>query len=73
MDYPINIFYREEDEGNVTDIPDLDPCSPFGDTSEEALREIEAEAWTKAAKAEGKSKSSEQRSRPKSFRNAVPP
>ncbi len=40
-DYHINIFYSEEDEGYIADIPDLDCCSAFGNTPEEALAEVE--------------------------------
>ena len=40
-DYHINIFYSEEDEGYIADIPDLKACSAFGDTPEEALREVQ--------------------------------
>ncbi len=29
-DYHINLFYSEEDEGYVADIPDLKHCSAFG-------------------------------------------
>lgn len=39
-DYHINIFYREEDEAYIADIPDLKYCSAHGDTPEEALREV---------------------------------
>jgi predicted RNase H-like HicB family nuclease len=55
-DYHINIFYSEEDEGYIADIPDLKYCSAFGDTPEEALREvlIAKEAWLEAAQAENK-------------------
>ena len=55
-DYHINIFYREEDEGYIADIPDLKYCSAFGDTPEEALNEvlIAKEAWLEAAQAENK-------------------
>jgi predicted RNase H-like HicB family nuclease len=55
-DYHINIFYSEEDEGYIADIPDLKYCSAFGDTPEEALREvlIAKEAWLAAAQAESK-------------------
>ena len=46
-DYHINIFYSEEDESYVADIPDLKYCSAFGDTPEEALTEVQIakEAW----------------------------
>ncbi len=49
-DYHINIFYSEEDEGYIADIPDLKYCSAFGDTPEEALREvlIAKSAWLEA-------------------------
>ena len=55
-DYHINIFYSEEDEGYIADIPDLEACSAFGSTPEEALREVNAakQAWLEAARAEGK-------------------
>jgi predicted RNase H-like HicB family nuclease len=55
-DYLINIFYSDEDEGYIADIPDLDTGSAFGNTEEEALREVKLakEAWIEAAKAEGK-------------------
>jgi predicted RNase H-like HicB family nuclease len=55
-DYHINIFYSEEDEGYIADIPDLKYCSAFGSTVEEAVREvlIAKATWLEAAKAEGK-------------------
>ncbi|MFH1038972.1 MAG: type II toxin-antitoxin system HicB family antitoxin [PVC group bacterium] len=55
-DYHINIFYSQDDEGYIADIPDLDACSAFGITPDEALREVEIarEAWLKTAAAEGK-------------------
>jgi len=55
-DYHINIFYSEEDEGYIADIPDLKVCSAFGTTPEEALREVQLAkaAWFEAARAEGK-------------------
>ena len=55
-DYHINIFYSDEDEGYIADIPDLEACSAFGNTAEEALREVKTakDAWIESAKAEGK-------------------
>ena len=55
-DYHINIFYSEEDGGYIADIPDLDACSAFGNTPEDALAELEKakKAWLKAAKKAGK-------------------
>ena len=54
-DYHINIFYSEEDAGYIADIPDLDTCSAFGATPEEALAEVERarSAWIAAARAAG--------------------
>jgi predicted RNase H-like HicB family nuclease len=54
-DYHINIFYSEADEGYIADIPDLKACSAFGDTPEEALKEvlIAKVTWIEAALAEG--------------------
>ena len=50
-DYHINIFYSDEDGGYIADIPDLDACSAFGSTAEEALAEVERAktAWIAAA------------------------
>ena len=55
-DYHINIFYSEENGGYIADIPDLDSCSAFGDTPEQALAEVARakEAWLEAARAAGK-------------------
>lgn len=55
-DYHINIFYSAEDEGYIADIPDLKACSAFGDTPEDALREVEVAktAWLEAAHKHGK-------------------
>ena len=55
-DYHINIFHSEEDDGYIADIPNLEDCSAFGETPEEALRQLEIAraAWLEAARAEGK-------------------
>jgi len=55
-DYHINIFYSDEDQGYIADIPDLETCSAFGSTPDEALRELDIakKAWIDAANAEGK-------------------
>jgi predicted RNase H-like HicB family nuclease len=39
-DYHINVFYSEEDECYIADIPDLKYCSAHGETPEEAVREV---------------------------------
>lgn len=38
--YAIEIFYSEEDEGHMAIVPELPECSAFGETEEEALKEI---------------------------------
>jgi predicted RNase H-like HicB family nuclease len=51
-DYHINLFYSDEDEGYIADVPDLEACSAFGRTPEEALAEMEIAkaAWLTAAR-----------------------
>jgi len=55
-DYHINIFYSEEDKGYIADIPDLESCSAFGETPEDALKEVQKakELWLQVARAENK-------------------
>ncbi len=55
-DYHINIFYSDEDGGYIADIPDLEACSAFGATPDEALAEVEKAkaAWLAAARDAGK-------------------
>ena len=55
-DYHINIFYSEEDEGYVADIPDLRHCSAFGESPAEALAEVlkARDAWLESARVNGK-------------------
>jgi len=55
-DYHINIFYSDEDGGYIADIPDLEHCSAFGDTPEQALAEVARAkaAWLEAAREAGK-------------------
>ncbi len=54
MDYHINIFFSEEDEGYIADIPDLPGCSAYGKTPEEALKELTLvkTAWLETANLE---------------------
>ncbi|MCB2261576.1 MAG: type II toxin-antitoxin system HicB family antitoxin [Candidatus Thiosymbion ectosymbiont of Robbea hypermnestra] len=56
QDYHINIFYSEEDEGYIADIPDLKVCSAFGETPDKALAEvlIAKEGWIETARSNGK-------------------
>lgn len=55
-DYHINIFYSEENEGYIADIPDLKHCSAFANTPEEALHEAlkAKKAWLETAQANNK-------------------
>ncbi len=55
-DYHINIFYSDEDGGYIADIPDLPYCSAYGDTPEEALKEIliAKAAWLESARSVNK-------------------
>jgi predicted RNase H-like HicB family nuclease len=54
-DYHINIFYSEDDEGYIADIPDLKSCSAFVESPQEALREvlIAQRLWLEEAKSSG--------------------
>ena len=56
-DYHINIFFSEEDGGYIADIPDLEACSAFGSTPNDALKQVEIAkaAWLETARSEGKS------------------
>lgn len=55
-DYHINVFYSEDDEGYIADIPDLKHCSAFGKTQEEALNEVlkAKDAWLESARSNNK-------------------
>ena len=55
-DYHINIFWSEDDDCYVADIPDLAFCSAFGSTPEEALAELRTarELWLEVAHEDGK-------------------
>ncbi len=55
-DYHINLFYSDEDEGYIADVPDLESCSAFGRTPEKALAEMEIAktAWLAAARDSGR-------------------
>jgi len=53
--YPATVFWSSEDEGFIAIAADLPGCSAFGETREEALRELEPaiSAWIDAACAAG--------------------
>jgi predicted RNase H-like HicB family nuclease len=54
--YPINVFWSDEDEAWVADVPDLDYCSAIGDTPHEAVSEVKVanEAGLEAARSSGR-------------------
>ncbi len=51
-EYHINLFYSDEDECWVADLPDFQYCSAFGDTPQEALAEllVAKELWLDTAR-----------------------
>lgn len=51
-EYHINVFWSDEDQSWVADIPDLAHCSALGSTPQQALREVpEAkQAWLASAR-----------------------
>jgi predicted RNase H-like HicB family nuclease len=55
-DYHINVFPSDEDGGYIADIPDLEACSAFGRTPEEAVAEVNRakEAWLQTAREAGR-------------------
>ncbi len=56
MKYTIGIFYSEEDEGYIAVVPELPGCSAFGETPEEALKEVQIAIglWLEAAEKIGR-------------------
>ena len=54
--YPINVFWSVEDDSWMADVPDLAYCSAVGDTSHEAVAEVEIAiaAWLEAASSSGR-------------------
>ena len=54
-DRHINVFWSDEDNCYIADIPDLEYCSAHGETPEEALREVlvAKRAWLAVAKERG--------------------
>jgi predicted RNase H-like HicB family nuclease len=55
-DYHINVFFSDEDDCYIAAIPDLEGCSAFGDSSEEAVHEVEVakRLWLEVAREIGK-------------------
>ncbi|OCC16580.1 hypothetical protein DBT_0398 [Dissulfuribacter thermophilus] len=55
LPYPVVVFYSDEDEGYIATVPDLKGCSAFGNTPDEALKEIKIamELWIQTCKESG--------------------
>jgi predicted RNase H-like HicB family nuclease len=54
--YHINLFWSDEDEAWIADVPDLTYCSAHGATPEEVLREVRVamQAWLEAQREAGR-------------------
>lgn len=52
MKYAIMVAYSDEDKGYIATVPELPGCSAFGETEEEAIKEIKVAAslWLYAAR-----------------------
>ena len=52
----MDVFWSDEDDAWVADIPDLAFCSAIGNTPHEAVAEVEVaiEAWLESARASGR-------------------
>ena len=53
--YPVQVFWDADDDGFIAIAPDLPGCSAFGQTQEEAVRELQdaVDVWIEGAKAVG--------------------
>ena len=54
--YHINLFWSDEDDDWIADVPDLTYCSAHGATPEEALRQVQVamHAWLEAQREAGR-------------------
>jgi len=55
MDYTYRIFWSEEDEAYIAEVEELEGCSAFGDTPEQALKEVQTamQLWLEVAREKG--------------------
>ena len=55
-EYHINVFFSAADEGYIADIPDLNACSAFGDSPEDAVAQVvlARDAWLAVARETGR-------------------
>jgi predicted RNase H-like HicB family nuclease len=56
INYAIIVAFSDEDEGYIATIPELPGCSAFGESEEEATKEVKiaASVWLSAAKKAGR-------------------
>jgi len=54
--YTIEIFYSEDDRGYIAVVPELPGCSAFGESEEDAIREVKIaiDLWIETAKKENR-------------------
>jgi predicted RNase H-like HicB family nuclease len=54
--YRIEVFWSDEDEAWIADVPDLPFCTAHGPTAHDAVAEVEVavEAWLEAARETGR-------------------
>jgi predicted RNase H-like HicB family nuclease len=54
--YHINVFWSDEDEQWIADVPDLKGCSATGETPEVAVREVQTavDLWIDVVRETGK-------------------
>lgn len=52
MKYAMVVAFSDEDRGYIATVPELPGCSAYGDTEEEAIREVKVAAslWLSAAR-----------------------
>ena len=52
LQYQINLFWSDEDDAYIAAVPELRGCSAFGDSYEEAVREVQVAMglWIDTAK-----------------------
>jgi predicted RNase H-like HicB family nuclease len=54
--YPIEVFWSDEDQVWIANVPDLQFCSGHGDTPQAAVEEVEiaVDVWLEAARQQGR-------------------
>ena len=56
MKYAVVVTFSDEDRGYIATVPELPGCSAFGETEEEAIKEVKiaASLWISAARKAGR-------------------